>query len=185
MTFGSYGLKAFLYSFPYLYILLAIGFFILAALLLKKYDISYKKSYLGLVVLLFVGSLLVSGVFIASGLNERLEQKAIKGKNPFFKSFWGKDIQAKDPNMILGEIIKLEDDIIYIEAKGTKIKIYYDEDTNISNDDQIEEGDWIKAVGKYNEDKKFQVYDIIVLNEETKKKGRQFKQNYLPKHRFR
>lgn len=185
LVFGKIGLKAFFESFPYIWVIMAIGFFIIAALLIKKYDISYKKPYIGLLLIMFISILLISGVMVVSGLNENLERGVQQGKHLFLKPFWGREINKTNRNSIIGEIVEIKEETINIKNKEREIEINYDENTRLPKNGNFQEGEWIRAIGEYSENEDFQAKGIIIVDEDMQKREMRFKQNLLPKPRFR
>jgi hypothetical protein len=76
----SFRFSMFLRVFPWEYLLLSIGFIILGLYLIRKFDVSYKKSYVFLVTIFLTGVILTAFVIDKSGLNERAKKiRYIKG----------------------------------------------------------------------------------------------------------
>lgn len=67
---GQWRLEAMLNSFPWWMLIVAIAGIAISIWLLKKYDFSYKKNFL-LVVIVFIASIIISALLMDSfGLNE-------------------------------------------------------------------------------------------------------------------
>lgn len=83
--------------FPWEYLLLSIGFVILGLYLLRKFDISYKKSYTFLVILFLVTVTLTAVGMDKMGFNERA--KRVK----HFKKVYGQHEEMQKPPFVKGE----------------------------------------------------------------------------------
>lgn len=69
------GLDMFLTTFPWEYLALAVAALVLALLLLKKSDISYKKGMVFVVAALLLSVTFAAFAFDKTGLNERLSER--------------------------------------------------------------------------------------------------------------
>jgi len=157
LALGNYGLLAFLENFPLMLTSIALIFLFLAAYLLRKYDISYKKPYRYLLLLLFVATLLTSIIFSYSHINKPLSQ------HPTFKPLYRNQIglghrrnkghqhglvgilDTSSPNQIT---LLNQPNLIILPPKN------FDTST-------LHHGDIIRAVGYYIDNHTFQALKII------------------------
>jgi hypothetical protein len=165
LSFGNQGILAFLQSFPYLLVTGGIVFLVLASLLLKKFDISYKKPYRILVVCLVLLTFFISGIMAISGANEKLEQAIIHGRlrslKPFIPLPPRKGIMGR--NGLIGEIMEIEKNYFTIQAGEKKVKINFDQNTHFPMGSDFSIGDKIGSIGKFENDE-FEAIGIRIIN---------------------
>ncbi|MFC1653432.1 hypothetical protein ACFL1M_01125 [Patescibacteria group bacterium] len=145
LRLGIVGGPAFLRIFPFGLTLVSILSISLGAWLLKKYDISYKKNFLG-IIFAIVGSVIVMAFIIDKfGASDRLEK--LRTLKPLYKQEFSKE------NVIMGEVISVHQDHIEIQkpTSETSIPVYWDENTIIPGDEKFQVGDRVGVVGKYYE----------------------------------
>jgi len=145
LHFGKAGLRPFYSVLPIFPLLLAILFIILGSVLIKKYDISYKKSYIGLIVGL-VTFILVSGLLIEKiGVNEKLGQ--IRQIKPFvFGEYVGKE-------WVAGKITEIDKNIYTLETPLNKsIKVEINENTQTPKELNLQVNQEIRVIGKWEGD---------------------------------
>lgn len=145
LWFGRFGFRPFLATFPWVFLLIAIAGILGGLALLRRHDISYKKSFLGLVIALVVLVLIMGFVLDRIGFNERLER--IKPLRPFYPG------RFTNQDWVIGEIIKVEDKEITVSTPdGEEVKILRDEKTLLPFGGDFEVGDRIRAVGEWRDD---------------------------------
>lgn len=145
LWFGRFGFRPFLATFPWLPLGIAVGGILGGITLLRRYDISYKKSFLGLIIALIVLVLTLGFVLDYTGFNERVEK--IEPLPPLFPSHFASQ------DWILGEIIQIEDkELMIMTPNGEKAKILRDEKTMLPFGGDFKIGDKIRAVGEWRDD---------------------------------
>ena len=142
LWFGRFGLRPFLSIFPWIPFLIAIAGIFGGLILLKRYDISYKKNFWGLVISL-VTFILVVGFFLDRvGFNEKLE--GLRPVHPLYQNqFMGRD-------WIIGEIIQVEDrELIVVSPRGEKIRVVINKNSLLPFGGDFKPGERIRAVGEW------------------------------------
>lgn len=128
LSFGRFGIVAFLESFPYL---LIVGFILLifvAGYFLKKSAFAYKKPF-GIVALLLVILVTLAGTGLAFGkvgFNERFEREAF-GPNPrlpFMRHFMPGG-QREFGRGVSGKIVLVKNDHIIVQTPRSLERIYF------------------------------------------------------------
>jgi len=154
--FGSLGFHPFLATFPWLHLLVAIGGFAVVVILLRHYDISYKKRFLGLVggVLALV---LTTGLILSfARFNERIEVfRSFPLPSPILRypdveRFAGQD-------WVAGEITKIKDRelVIITTSKGLEVTVTWNETTRLPNGADFKIGERILAIGEWEGENNF------------------------------
>ncbi len=159
ISFGRIGLFVFLESFPYEWIIFAVLFFIGASLLLSRYDVSYKKPFKILVVVLLVVVLSASTILAISGINENLERKATENTIPILKIFYGprKGIWRHG---LVGEIIQIQTKAFVLQTSQEKqVIVKLTEKLHSFFQSDFKTGDYIRVVGEW-KDNDFQAFAI-------------------------
>lgn len=149
LTLGKPGWIAFLEAFPYLRIFLALFLFIFASLLLKKYDISYKKPYKWLLILIFLSLVITALLLIKLRFNERLGQQIHQGRFRRFQPLFHRAPALKKPHSLQGQIQEKTDKYLVINFRNHFFKVFLDEETKILANEKLETNDWIIAVGEF------------------------------------
>ncbi len=159
LSFGRVGLLAFLESFPYEWVIIAVLFFVGAGVLLSRYDIAYKKPFKILVTILVVLVLAGATTLTISGVNERLEEKAIEGRNPVLGFFYGRR-KGVWRHGLVGEIIHIQGETLTIRTPENKqITVEIVEEAFSPSRADFEIGEWIRAVGQRKGDS-FQAFAV-------------------------
>ncbi len=158
LSFGRVGIRAFLESFPYLWILIGLAFFTIASAILSRYDLSYKKPFKVILSVLIV-LILIAGIALAiSGLNEAMEERVAQGKVPLLQSFYRRREIWK--NGLVGTAMEIKKDGIVIEtSEKKKVFIELTEDTLLPGGPDFKIGDRIRAVGEWHKEN-FQAYAL-------------------------
>lgn len=141
LRYGHRGSLAFIQLFPWQLIILSIIGIWGGLYLLKKYDISYKKSFFG-TSLVFIGVLLSCAIFIDNvGINDRL--KSTRNFAPIYKQ------NLINQNTIMGEIVAIEDDSLTIKnpRNDEQINVSLDENTIFPRGETLNLGDHVGIVG--------------------------------------
>lgn len=81
---GRPGLRPFLLTFPWQALLLTIGGVISGSILLKKYDVSYKKSFKGLIITLITVVLVLCYLLSKTRVNQSMQR--VKRLKPFYQN---------------------------------------------------------------------------------------------------
>jgi hypothetical protein len=88
---GARGLGVYLTSLPWIIILIAIIFLIILELLVRRYSFAYRKpllyTILGIIVLIFLVSLLVAQTPFHKNLYDRAERDNLPFGNKFYRNF--------------------------------------------------------------------------------------------------
>ncbi len=144
LSLGSGGALAFLESFPYLWVIGFIAFMILAACLLKKYDVSYKRSFVYITAALIIFVVSGGSIMAWSGVNKVLEERVDDGRKESFilKPFYGrKDMEQRFG--VVGKVEEIKDGNLIVSTPHGIKAIRINDDM-----DDIEEGDYIVAAGR-------------------------------------
>lgn len=154
LRFGKLGLTPFLSNFPIIPVLLSIIGIIGGIILIKKYDISYKKSYIGIIISL-LSFVLIFGFFLEkTNFNERIARRNnlsqfIRGK--FDGGSW-----------VAGQVITVNKTELIIQTPfGKKIVVKQNKQTLLPTGGDIKKGDRIRAVGIW-ENNKFVARGILL-----------------------
>jgi len=149
---GNLGLKTFLQSFPFLWVLFGILFFALVALLLREYDFSYCRPYLLILFLVWLLVLVSGSVLALSGMNEKVSAEVQKGGFSAMKNFYPDYEQGFwCQTGLLGRVLAVRDSQMDVISKARLIKLLLTEKTVFIGDSFFEKGDWIRTVGQERE----------------------------------
>jgi hypothetical protein len=144
LWFGQFGLRPFFVTFPWLPFLVAIVGLLGGLVLLRRYEISYKKSFLGLAISLVVLILTTGFLLDFLGFNERVGQ--MRPLPPFYPG------RFVDRDWVMGEISEIKaGEIIIITPQGEELSIVRDEKTFLPPDKKLTVGERIRAVGEWQE----------------------------------
>lgn len=103
LILGRSGLRPFLLTFPWLSLLAALGGIIGGRALLKKYDISYKKSFWGLMIGLIALVLVLAFLLSRTGINEKMKRV------PRLKRFYQSQLTDKEKQILREKIGKIRE----------------------------------------------------------------------------
>ena len=142
LGFGRFGLRPFLATFPWLLFLVAVGGLFGGLALLRRYDISYKKSFLGLAISLLVLILTAGFLLDFLGFNERA--RGLKPLGPLFpEQFAGED-------WVVGEILEAKNgELVIVTPRGEEVTIKMDEKTLLPFGKDFAVGERIRAIGEW------------------------------------
>jgi len=142
LLFGRPGISPFLHIFPWLPFLLAVFGILGGGFLLKKYEISYKKSFWSLVISLLVMILVFGFLLSQSGLNRRA------GNLPPLRPFYEQRFINED--FMVGEISEIKDgELIVVTFEGDEVSVLIDENTRLPRGGGFEAGDMVRVVGEF------------------------------------
>lgn len=142
LRYGAIGGPAFFRLFPFIPLIIsAVGIFGGLALL-KKYDISYKKNFLGISLSLVAGLVTIAIIADQVGVNDRLRE------TPPLKAIYKQDLTRE--GMLVGEVVSASESSMIIRNPRTNqvTTLKWDDDTSIQNIDGFDIGDHIGAVGE-------------------------------------
>ena len=149
LSFGRKGILAFLESFPYHWTLIGLAFFILASIILSRYDISYKKPFKRILAILLLSVFIAGAVLSVSGVNEAIEDRVNQGHFPFLRSFYGKR-HGMWRNALLGEIAEVKSDGLMVDiAQERTVFIKFTENTLFPAGSDFNKGDYIQVIGEW------------------------------------
>ena len=153
LWFGEYGIRPFLATFPWAAFVVAICGLVIGISLLRRYDISYKKSFVGLILGLTAVVLTVGWLMDLTGINERFERFGHM-RGLYQEEFAGND-------WIMGEVIAAEKDQLQIETpNGNQATIQWNDKTLLPFGSDFKVGDKIRAVGKWSSNTTFKAIGI-------------------------
>lgn len=146
LRYGTVGGPIFLRLFPWKALIFSIVGIWSGLALLKKYDISYKKSFAG-ISLAFVGALIVFAFILDQvGVGDRLEKT--KPLSPLYKQQFIQD------NMLMGEVVAASQSALVVRdpRSGKDITVARNEKTLLPQGADFEVGDHVGAVGYFEGD---------------------------------
>lgn len=150
---GPYrGVKIFLQTFPYLWLIGFISLFIFLSWLLRKYDFSYKKPLV--IILAFIIGLFAAGAYLFQS-------------HPVLANYLRKQLplvyspKSTELGFVIGEIIEKSETKMVLNTQDNKrYSIEYDAQTHFPKN-KVEVGDTVRAVGQINEQ---QLKAIAIMN---------------------
>ncbi len=153
LWFGEYGIRPFLATFPWAAFVVAICGLVIGISLLRRYDISYKKSFVGLILGLIAVVLTAGWLMDLTGINERFVRFGHM-RGLYQEQFVGSD-------WIAGEVIAAESNQLQIETpNGDQATIEWNDRTLLPFGSDFKVGDKIRAVGKWSSDTTFEAVGI-------------------------
>jgi len=165
LSFGSIGVFAFLESFPYFLVITFIIFIVLAAVLIKKSELIYKKPFgyvaMGLILLIFFSG----GILTFTNVAQRIENASYR-RHPagaFFRPFLHRDLGGEQRG-IMGRVVEVGTDYITVETPFG-IKKMDIQNARFPMHESFRPGIFIKAVGDNNDDF-FKARDIRPIKED-------------------
>lgn len=142
LSFGKFGIFAFLESFPYLLVVVFILLIILSGYLLTRSDVSYKKPFGYLAVGMVVLIMIFGGFLTYTNLGQNMEKQARMGNEPVRTFF--KPLTDVRNNGIAGIVFEEGDGYLIIQTPQGLRRI---ETKNVENIPEIEKGQFIITVG--------------------------------------
>lgn len=145
LAFGKAGIGPFLSTFPFISLVLALigiggGFY-----LLRRYEFSYKRSLISL--LIGVAALVVTVGFVLDQVGFGERAKNYRSLAPLYS------YKAKGEDFVVGEIKAVEEgSLTVITPIGDEVEVIFNENTRLPSGSDFEEGDRIRAVGEWEND---------------------------------
>jgi hypothetical protein len=160
LSFGKFGVFAFLESFPYLLVVAFILLIGLSGYLLTRSDVSYRKPFGYLAVGMVILIIIFGGILTYTNLGQNFERQARMG-NETVKIFF-RPLTDMHNNGIAGIIYEKGEDYLIVQTPQGLRRVEIGDVEDVSN---IEKGKFIIAVG--NGDKfNFIAQKIKVMNRE-------------------
>ena len=153
LEFTDFGLRGFgiiLGNFPYELLIVAVVLIIVVAVILKRFDFSYKKNYPLIITIIVAGVILfgitTSALNIPGRIHDFVQNKNIPLVSPFFKEKMGYNLKGRDAH--IGEIIKIENSILTITTPtNEEIDVICDDETIMFQDIEFKIGQRIAIIG--------------------------------------
>ena len=144
LWFGRMGLRPFFVTFPWISLLVGIIGIVGGVLLLKRYDFTYKKSFIGISIVLVV-LVLSLGLFLDQvAFDERFHKESIGGR------LLHQSKQLSGDNWVIGAIIVLgEKEMIILGPDSKEIQAIWDNDALLPFGGQFEVGQKVKLIGEW------------------------------------
>ncbi|MBI4708670.1 MAG: hypothetical protein HY764_00495 [Candidatus Portnoybacteria bacterium] len=162
--FGLGGLKFFLFSLPWILILVSLFFVIVLEMFVRNFSFAYHRpliySFL-IVALLIVGG----GVVVAkTSLHTALYNSAQEGHLPFVGAFY-QNQKALPPGADIGIVSTSSEGIIEIKTqKGQNLKVIISPKASFPNGKNIEAGDKVMVAGE-KEDSTIKAFGVRKMEE--------------------
>jgi len=161
LSFGKFGILAFLESFPYLLVVSFIVFIGLSGYLITRSDVSYKKPF-GYLAVGLVSFIIVFGIISTYfNIGQSIERQARTGFAP--ANMFLKPLTDMRDNGVAGVVFEQTDDYLVIQTPHGLRNI---ETEGIENLPEINKGDFILAVGDRN-GFDFKVNQIKIVDKEN------------------
>jgi hypothetical protein len=142
LRFGRLGLGGFLVNFPWLPFFLALTGLAGGILLLRRFEIAYKRNFLGLAIT--VVALILALGFLADQV--KLEKPASRF-GPIKPLYHG---QFEGEDWVVGEVLSVGQDELEVETpEGNQAIVAWDEKTRLPLGEDFQTGDLVRAVGEW------------------------------------
>jgi hypothetical protein len=139
--YGRYGLRSFFQSFPYLFVLIFIVFFMLLRFLLKKFDISYKKPFI-IILSVILGLAILFGIY---SINTSYGKRLYQSSGRYFRI----GQMMRGSNFFFGKVVKLENNrMIVLSEDNKEITVTISKDTHFPFGKPVI-GDEVRCVGEW------------------------------------
>lgn len=143
LSFGKFGIFAFLESFPYLLVVAFIILIVLSGYLITKSDVSYKKPFGYLAIGLVVSIMIFGGILTYTNLARELESRAQEGMNPA-RMLLSPMMDMRNSG-VAGVVFETGDDYLILQTpqglRNVDLK-------GMEQIPEIEKGQYVIAVGK-------------------------------------
>jgi hypothetical protein len=160
LSFGKFGIFAFLESFPYLLVIVFIILIVLSGYLLARSDVSYKKPFghlsIGMVALIMI----FGGILTYTNLGQSFEREARRG-NESVKMFF-RPLTDVHNNGVAGIIFESGEDYLIVQTPQGLRRI---ETSDVNDMPKAIKGQFIISVGSGGEFN-FTANKIKVMNKE-------------------
>ncbi len=144
ITLGQHGWNAFLRTFPFIPLLLALTAVGIGIWLIRKYEISYKHSFLGIILSVVFAVIAAGYVVDALGINEQLVKVS-----PM--KMWYMDKSMGDEWLICEvEEESFDDQVLMCKASdGELVEVDWDDSTMLPLGMNLDKGDVVRIVGEW------------------------------------
>lgn len=145
LWFGEFGLRPFLVVFPWVPLTFFLAVLTGGLVLLKKSEISYQKSFLGLITILAILIILGGSLLVQVGFHQRLT--GFRPLRPFYQE------QFIDRNWVVGRVLVVEDNKLTLQTPaGNEVEVVWDERTLLPFGSDFEKDQVVRVVGQWQED---------------------------------
>jgi hypothetical protein len=142
---GRAGIRPFILTFPFLSLILALTGIVGGLFILRRYEFSYKRSLVTLLVGTTAFVITAGAVLDVVGFGEKV---ASAGTISSLYSY-----HAKTDSFVIGEIKTVSDEkITLITPEGEEVVVVYNKDTRLPSGSDFKQGDRIRAVGGWKKD---------------------------------
>jgi len=142
LRFGRPGYLPFLHVFPWPMLILAIASIVIGIVIIRKYDISYKKSFWGIAIGLIVFAIIFGLIIDKTGINERAS------KFPPMREMYHRE--SVGPDWLAGKIIQVsERQLTLLTPFEKKIIVRWDEDTLFPLGSDFIEDQQVRIIGQW------------------------------------
>jgi hypothetical protein len=147
--FGFYGIKIFLFSLPWLLILIAIILIIVLEILVKYFSFAYRRpilySILGIIALVFLGSFVINQTKIHPCLFQKAQERNLPVAGKFYRDFGA----GKFRNAHRGVVSETTEKGFKIETpRNETLNIIITPETRFPFGKDIEENDNVMILGE-------------------------------------
>jgi len=143
LSFGKFGIFAFLESFPYLLVIAFIILIVLSGYLLTKSDVSYKKPFGYLAVGMALLIMIFGGILTYTNLGQSFEKQARIG-NESVRAFFRPLTDIRN-NGMAGIVFEKGEDYLIVQTPQGLRRV---ETKNVESMPTVEKGQFIITVGE-------------------------------------
>lgn len=150
INLGRLGVLAFLQSLPYWWILTSLAVFVISGIVLKQYDLAYKKPYKLLLVLIFVFTGFFGGLINTVGANKAIVEKIKRRQNrkqTYLSPIWDSEVGVKEKNGVYGEVVEVKPGALQLCIEEETVEVIFSKAVKASEKQEIKKSDWVMAVG--------------------------------------
>ncbi|MFA6437135.1 MAG: hypothetical protein WC242_03145 [Candidatus Paceibacterota bacterium] len=142
LRFGRPGYLPFLHVFPWPMLILAIASIVIGIVIIRKYDISYKKSFWGIAIGLIVFAIIFGIIIDKTGFNEPAS------KFPPMREMYHRE--SVGPDWLAGKIIQVsERQLTLLTPFEKKIIVRWGEDTLFPFGSDFTEDQQVRIIGQW------------------------------------
>lgn len=151
-VFGIRGMFTFVFSSPWILVLLATIFIVVLEILVQKYSFAYKKPLLYSVIGVVLVSLLGTGIMAKTLVHERLQQSADRGSLPLIGEMYRAYDREGNQKVHVGTVEELTEQGLVIRDKhGETYEVFVNDRTRVWRDRKFTIGDEIIVLGEKSE----------------------------------
>lgn len=144
--FGWRGIGSFLFSFPWLILLIIVSLIVILEVLVKKFSFSYKNPLIYSIIGILAISIIGGTFLFKTPLHRGMMISAFQGKNTITGELYRGYGMQRLKNATLGKIIELRENSLTLESRfGEEISVDITKETKIK--EEIKEGDEIIIMG--------------------------------------